>query len=94
MRRAALALLALAAIWIAGVLVVDDVTALLGLLPAFVLLLPLVAGRYPLEHAIERLRPRRPRRRAPLVLPVPRGRPLLAPGRVLVVCLGTRGPPR
>jgi hypothetical protein len=95
-RRAALALLAFGAVWVAGLLAVDDVRALLGLLPFFVLLLPLAAGRYPLERTLERLRPRRPRRvrRAPRVVPVPAGRPLLRPGRLLVACDGVRGPPR
>jgi hypothetical protein len=96
MRRAAFALLALGAFWVAGVLAVDDVRALLGLLPVFALLLPLAAGRYPLERTLERLRcrPRRAPRRAPRVVPVPAGRPLLRPGRLLVACDGVRGPPR
>ena len=70
---------------------------LLALAPFVALLLPLVAGRYPLEGAIERLRPQRQRRRgprAPLVVPVPAGRPLLRPGRLLVAADGVRGPPR
>jgi hypothetical protein len=70
---------------------------LLELAPFVVLLAPLLAGRYPLEGTIDRLRPRRRRRvrpRAPLVLRIPAGRPLLRPGRLLVACDAVRGPPR
>jgi hypothetical protein len=86
----------LGVVWVAGLLAVDDVKALLAMLPLFALVLPLAAGHYPLEGTLERLRPRprRKPRRAPLVVPVPAGRPLLRPGRLLVVCDGVRGPPR
>ena len=96
MRRPVCALALFGVAWLAGLLAVDDVHLLLALLPAFVLALPLAAGRYPLEDALERLRskPRRTCRRAPLVVPVPAGRPLLRPGRLLVACDGVRGPPR
>jgi hypothetical protein len=96
-RRPAFALAAFAAAWLGGLLAVDDVHLLLALLPLFALVLPLAAGRYPGEDALERLRSRRPRtrpRRAPLVVPVPAGRPLLRPGLLLVACDAVRGPPR
>jgi hypothetical protein len=95
-RRPAFALALFGSVWLAGLLAIDDVHLLLALVPVFALALPLAAGRYPLEAALERLqrRPRRTHGRAPLVVPLPAGRPLLRPGRLLVACDGVRGPPR
>ena len=94
MRRAALGLLTLAAVWLGALAFADGVTALLALLPALAVVLPLALGHYPLERAIERLRPRRAqRRRAPTALPIPRPRPRTRAGWLLVACTGWRGPP-
>ena len=94
MRRPALGLLTLAAVWLAGLAFADGGTALLALVPALAVVLPLALGRYPLEGTLERLRPRRAlRRRAPAALPFPRTRPRTRAGWLLVVCTGWRGPP-
>jgi hypothetical protein len=74
-------------------------TGLLLLSPALALLLPLLAGRYVGEDALERLAarvgaPRRRRRPAPA--PLPRRRPRATPvrgGRLLAAALAERGPP-
>jgi hypothetical protein len=85
----------MAALWIAGLHVGGLGTGLLFLAPAFVLLLPLLAGRYPCERVL-----------APFVRPVrravavarrifrPRAR-LVPRGGLLVGCsLAGRAPPR
>jgi hypothetical protein len=84
----------MAALWVAGLHVGGLDTGLLFLAPAFVLLLPLLAGRYPGEAALAAALPavRRPPAFA-IVLPRPRVR--LAPrGGLLVGCsLAGRAPP-
>jgi hypothetical protein len=92
-RRAALGLLALAAVWLGALALADGVAAVLALVPTLAVLLPLVAGRYPLERTIERLRRCPARRRAPGTLRVPRPRPRTRAGWLLVACTGWRGPP-
>ena len=93
--RVALGVAVMAALWLAGLHLGGLDTGLLFLAPAFLLLLPLLAGRYPGERA---LRPRRgaPARR-PLVLRLTLPRPparLVARGGLLVGCsLAGRAPP-
>ncbi|MEA2321452.1 MAG: hypothetical protein QOD81_1302 [Solirubrobacteraceae bacterium] len=85
----------MAALWLAGLHVGGLDTGLLFLAPAFVLLLPLLAGRYPGERVLAPLLARV--RRAVTPAPrVPRRRPRLVPrGGLLVGCsLAGRAPPR
>jgi hypothetical protein len=79
---------------------VAQIVALLPyLLPLVLLVAPLLAGRYPGEASLERLRGRRPRparRRAPVQSPVsgPAQTRLLPRGGLLVACaLAVRPPP-
>ncbi|MEA2284049.1 MAG: hypothetical protein QOJ21_92 [Solirubrobacteraceae bacterium] len=85
----------LAGLWLAGLHVGGLDTGLLFLAPAFVLLLPLLAGRYPGERVLAPLLARVRRAIAP-VLRLPRRRPRLVPrGGLLVGCsLAGRAPPR
>jgi hypothetical protein len=93
--RATIGVAVMAALWLAGPEVGGLETGLLFLAPAFVVLLPLLAGRYPGERvllvAFERAgRPARPR---PLSLPRPPAR-LVPRGGLLVGCsLAGRAPP-
>jgi hypothetical protein len=75
-------------------------TGLLLLSPALVLLLPLLAGRYVGEDALERFAARRsqPRGRASRAAsaPLPRRRPrtvVVRGGRLIAAALAERGPP-
>jgi hypothetical protein len=93
--RVALGVAVMAALWLAGLRVGGLDTGLLFLAPAFLLVLPLLAGRYPGEGA---LRPRRvPPARRPLVLHLSLPRPparLVPRGGLLVGCsLAGRAPP-
>jgi hypothetical protein len=92
--RATIGVAILAALWLLGLHVGGLETGLLFLAPAFVLLLPLLAGRYVGERALAPLR--RPVRRAvtaALHLPRPRAR-LVPRGGLLVGCsLAGRAPP-
>src|SRR3954451_15829006 len=93
--RVVLGVAAMAALWLAGLHVGGLDTGLMFLVPAFVLLLPLLAGRYLGEGALAPLR-RRPVRRAGAGGPhPPRPRALRAPrGGLLVGCsLAGRAPP-
>jgi hypothetical protein len=92
--RAALGVVVLAALWLVGLHVGGLDTGLLFLAPAFVLLLPLLAGRYVGEGALAPLpRPVRPAVAAALHLPRPRAR-LVPRGGLLVGCsLAGRAPP-
>lgn len=85
----------MAALWIAGLEIGGLSTGLLFLAPAFILLLPLLAGRYPGELRLATA-VRRPRRTAVVLLRPPRPVALLAPrGGLLVGCsLAGRAPPR
>jgi hypothetical protein len=92
--RATIGVVVMAALWLAGLHVGGLDTGLLFLAPAFVLLLPLLAGRYPGERALAPLRP--PVRRAfPAAIRLPRPRLALVPrGGLLVGCsLAGRAPP-
>jgi hypothetical protein len=92
--RAVLGVAVMAALWIAGLHVGGLETGLLFLAPAFVLLVPLLAGRYPGERALSaRAMPVRRTVAFDLRLPLPRAR--LAPrGGLLVGCsLAGRAPP-
>jgi hypothetical protein len=92
--RAAAGVVVLAALWLLGLQVGGLDTGLLFLAPAFVLLLPLLAGRYVGEGVLAPLD--RPARRVVAVaLHPPRPRVLLAPrGGLLVGCsLAGRAPP-
>ena len=93
--RATLGVVVMAALWLAGLHVGGLDTGLLFLAPAFVLLLPLLAGRYPGERALAPLRPA-VRPSAPLALSLPRPRLGFVPrGGLLVGCsLAGRAPPR
>jgi hypothetical protein len=84
----------MAALWLAGLEVGGLDTGLLFLAPAFVLLLPLLAGRYPGERALApRVAP--VRRAVAFRLAFPRPRLRLVPrGGLLVGCsLAGRAPP-
>jgi hypothetical protein len=84
----------MAALWLAGLHDGGLDTGLLFLAPAFVLLLPLLAGRYPGERALApRLAPARRAVAFALSLPRPRAR-LVPRGGLLVGCsLAGRAPP-
>ena len=92
--RVAFGVAIMAALWVAGLEIGGLDTGLLFLAPAFVLLLPLLAGRYPGERALTSWR-------APARRPVairfapPRPRTRLVPrGGLLVGCsLAGRAPP-
>jgi hypothetical protein len=92
--RVVLALALAAALVLLGLQLAGLDTGLLFLAPAFVLALPLLAGRYPGEGVIVRAR-RRPRRRR--IEPLPSVRPparLLPRGGLLVGhALAGRAPP-
>jgi hypothetical protein len=84
----------LAGLWLLGLQVGGLDTGLLFLAPAFVLLLPLLAGRYVGEGVLAPLQ--RPARRAvALALHLPRPRARRAPRGGLLVgcCLAGRAPP-
>jgi hypothetical protein len=92
--RAAIGVVVLAALWLVGLHVGGLDTGLLFLAPAFVLLLPLLAGRYVGERALTPLH--RPGRRAAAVaIHLARPRLRLVPrGGLLVGCsLAGRAPP-
>jgi hypothetical protein len=92
--RAVAGVVVLAGLWLLGLHVGGLDTGLLFLTPAFVLLLPLLAGRYVGEGALAPLH--RPARRVvAAALRLPRPRVLLAPrGGLLVGCsLAGRAPP-
>ena len=93
-----LALAAVTAAWALGALALGVADALAYLAPALLLLLPLLAGRYPGDTALVRAAIRRrpgprrvrrapPRRRRPLTRLLPRG------GRLLPAGLAGRAPP-
>jgi hypothetical protein len=92
--RVAIGVAVMAALWLAGLHLGGLETGLLFLAPAFVLLLPLLAGRYLGECA---LAPRRPpvRRLVARALLLPRPPARLVPrGGLLVGCsLAGRAPP-
>ena len=94
--RAAGGVLVLGAVWVAGLHVGGLDTGILFLAPAFVLLLPLLAGRYPGETLIadalrRHARPLRPRR---FVLPLrPPARCAPSGGLLVAFALAGRGPP-
>ena len=92
--RTTLGVAALVAIWLVGLHIGGLETGLLFLAPAFVLLVPLLAGRYPGESALAPLL-RRPRRAIVRVLHVARRQVRLVPrGGLLVGCsLAGRAPP-
>jgi hypothetical protein len=92
--RAVAGVVVLAALWLIGLHVGGLDTGLLFLAPAFVLLLPLLAGRYVGERALAPLR-RRVRRAVAAALELPRPRARLVPrGGLLVGCsLAGRAPP-
>jgi hypothetical protein len=85
----------MAALWLAGLHLGGLDTGLLFLAPAFVLLLPLLAGRYPGERMLAPYLARVRRAIAP-VLAAPRRRRRTVPrGGLLVGCsLAGRAPPR
>jgi hypothetical protein len=92
--RVAVGVAIMAALWVAGLEIGGLDTGLLFLAPAFVLLLPLLAGRYPGERALTGWRA--PSRRAVAIrLALPRPRTRLVPrGGLLVGCsLAGRAPP-
>jgi hypothetical protein len=92
--RATVGVVVLAALWLLGLHVGGLDTGLLFLAPAFLLLLPLLAGRYVGERALAPLR--RPLRRTVAAAPhLPRPRARLVPrGGLLVGCsLAGRAPP-
>jgi hypothetical protein len=93
--HAALGVAAMAALWVGGLHVGGLETGMLFLAPAFVLLLPLLAGRYPGELRLAGLQ-RPARRTAVTSLRLPRARLRVAPrGGLLVGCsLAGRAPPR
>jgi len=92
--RVAIAVAVMAGLWLAGLHVGGLDTGLLFLAPAFLLLLPLLAGRYVGERALAPLCApgRRP---AALAIRLPRPTPRLVPrGGLLVGCsLAGRAPP-
>jgi hypothetical protein len=92
--RATLGAVVLAGLWLLGLHVGGLDTGLLFLAPAFVLLLPLLAGRYVGERALTPLhRPARRAVAAAIHLPRPRLR-LVPRGGLLVGCsLAGRAPP-
>ena len=92
--RATVGVAIMVALWLAGLHVGGLDTGLLFLAPAFVLLLPLLAGRYPGERALVPLRAH-VRREVPFRLDLPRPRARLVPrGGLLVGCsLAGRAPP-
>jgi hypothetical protein len=92
--RAAAGVVVMAALWLVGLHVGGLETGLLFLAPAFVLLLPLLAGRYPGERVLAPLR--RPVRRIVIrAVHLPRPRVCLVPrGGLLLGCsLAGRAPP-
>jgi hypothetical protein len=92
--RVAIAVAVMAGLWLAGLHVGGLDTGLLFLAPAFLLLLPLLAGRYVGERALAP--PRAAARRAAVrALRLPRPAARLAPrGGLLVGCsLAGRAPP-
>jgi hypothetical protein len=92
--RTALGVAVLAVVWLAGLHIGGLDTGILFLAPAFVLLLPLLAGRYPGERVLAPERARS-RRATAFLVSFPRPRPRLAPrGGLLVGCsLAGRAPP-
>jgi len=93
--RTALGVVALAAVWLVGRHIGGLDTGMLFLGPAFVLLLPLLLGRYPGERLLTAFRPGT-RRRAPRGLAAPRRlpTPCRARGGLLIAwALAKRGPP-
>ena len=92
--RVTIGVAVLAALWLVGLHVGGLETGLLFLTPAFVLLLPLLAGRYVGERALAPLRAP-VRRAAARALRLPRPATRLVPrGGLLVGCsLAGRAPP-
>jgi hypothetical protein len=92
--RAGLGVVVMGALWLLGLHVGGLDTGLMFLTPAFVLLLPLLAGRYPGER---RLAPRHAPVRRAIVPALHRPRPplrLVPRGGLLLACaLAGRGPP-
>jgi hypothetical protein len=92
--RVALGVAIPAVLWLLGMHVGGLDTGLLFLAPAFVLLLPLLAGRYPGERALQPIE-RVVHRAIPRPIHLPRPRARLVPrGGLLVGCsLAGRAPP-
>jgi hypothetical protein len=92
--RVGLGVVVMAALWLVGLHVGGIDTGLLFLAPAFALLLPLLAGRYP---GADRLAPPRPLVRRAIVraldLPRPPARLVPRGGLLLGCALAGRGPP-
>jgi hypothetical protein len=84
----------MAALWLAGLHVGGLDTGLLFLAPAFVLLLPLLAGRYPGERVLApRVAPVRCPVALRLALPRPRARLVPRGGLLVGSSLAGRAPP-
>lgn len=90
-------LAAAAAVWVLALAVVGVDQALAHLAPVVLLVLPLLAGRYPGEHALCRTRCRRTHRRRRLPSAVTPSLPFVAitprGGRLVAASLAGRGPP-
>jgi hypothetical protein len=88
---------AIAAVWTLGMLALGVGDALIYLAPALLILLPLLAGRYPGDGALTRAATRARSRRPRIAAALPRRRPstsLLPRGGDLVAAsLAGRGPP-
>jgi hypothetical protein len=92
--RAMVGVVVLAALWLLGLHVGGLDTGLLFLVPAFVLLLPLLAGRYVGEGALAAPLERARRAVAAAVrLPRPRARLVPRGGRLVGCSLAGRAPP-
>jgi hypothetical protein len=91
--RAAIGAVVLVALWLLGLHVGGLDTGLLFLAPSFVLLLPLLAGRYVGERALAPLTPVRRAVAAALRLTRPRVRSLPRGGLLVGCSLAGRAPP-
>ena len=91
--RAVVGVVVLAGLWLLGLHVGGLDTGLLFLAPAFVLLLPLLAGRYVGEGALAPLEPVRRAVAAALHLPRPRVRRVPRGGLLVGCSLAGRAPP-
>jgi hypothetical protein len=97
--RRSLAFAALTLVWLLGLEVLGVEAAFAYLAPAFLILLPLLGGRYPGDEALARAAARRARarRRTGAIAAPPRRRPrrALLPrgGRLVGAALAGRAPP-